>query len=221
MQQKTKKLPVFVFIVLTTAMTIGIFLANGYFFQKKLPTTPENLTDQMKNQMETVEPASDTSFADDWATLTNNSLGHSFKHPKNAKAEARETESLVSFMGEIQTASGRTQTELFDGYIFRVGEIELLDDTTIQDLAQTQKMKAESECNSDTGKISPVQTVKITDSLSVLQYTVRGCRTDYTESFGTIGAQSFMITQMYVGTPEDQANYQIITDQMLTTFRPL
>lgn len=232
MKKKSSFLAKFIFISLVIFICLfGVYILNGVRVKSDtqelnsefkldsiiLPSNPELKTSgQSTNSSLTF-----VDFAKGWTGSTNSYLGHTFKHPKEATIETRESESVVVFMGEIQSSSGRTQTELFDGYIFRISKMELEPGMTTEMFAQQQRQSAQTECVSDTGAISPLKTISVNSSLEVVQYSVQGCRTDYTDSFATIDGATYLFSQLYVGAPGDKAMYKEITDQILSTVRIL
>jgi len=152
---------------------------------------------------------------DDWKTLTN--LNHTFRYPAEASAEAREDESLVFFMGQKQIDSGRTQTELFDGYSFRVGEVTNDANVKLEELAEMERENAVSNCPSEGSVVSRLTPVIISQQ-EAFQYSAIGCYIDYTETIVAYNNIFYRISQSYVGDAEDQDKYEEITNQILSSF---
>lgn len=150
-----------------------------------------------------------------WEVLNN--LGYKFKYPTEAKGESREEESLVVHMGQKQIDSGRTQTELFDGYSFRVGEIINDKNLTLEQLAKGERENTQNNCNSEDGKVSEVKIFKV-DGKNGFQYSALSCYIDYTETIVENAGKFYRISQSYVGEPTDQEDYKKTTEQILGTF---
>lgn len=150
-----------------------------------------------------------------WPILA--SAAFSFRYPEGALAESRETESYVRYMGPKQIASGRTQTELFDGYIFRVEPIPVESNAVLEQIAETERKSAIANCKTDNGKITPLKPV-IIDGLNARQFSTTGC-SDFTQT--TLKADTIMyrITALYVGEDEDRPTYQKTTEQILSTLK--
>jgi len=205
--EKNQKSKIYLFALLTALLIIGIF---GWSKLK-----PSNIDQAKKPAGEVSTSAPSLNPSIKWKTLTN--LNHSFKYPEEATAEAREEESIVYFMGQKQIDSGRTQTELFDGYSFRVGEIANESDLSLEQLAEGERENAVNNCHSGDGKVSQIKSV-IVDEQNGLQYSVKGCYLDYTETIVTYDGKYYRLSQAYVGDIEDQDKYEEITNQMLSSF---
>lgn len=162
-------------------------------------------------------PTPSIKIPENWKTLTN--LNHVFKYPEEATGEAREDESIVYFMGKKQIDSGRTQTELFDGYSFRVGEISSTSELPLKELANGERENAINNCSErENDQVSQLKNVFI-DGQVGYQYSVQGCYIDYTETIASFDNKFYRISQSYVGDPEDQRKYQEITNQILSSFK--
>lgn len=150
----------------------------------------------------------------DWSTLSHSE--YTLRYPKEAKGEVRDNEAVIVFMGQKQIDSGRTQTELFDGYSFRVGVISSDQGVPLAQLVKTERENAQNNCQTEGGIVSDVRPATISGQ-AAFQYSVRGCYIDYTETFLRVQNTTYRISQSYVGEAEDQATYQAITDQILSS----
>lgn len=172
--------------------------------------------EQESNQVQpTPSPTLDQTSG--WKSLSNSN--YSLKYPNEAKGEVRENESVVSFMGQKQIDSGRTQTELFDGYSFRVGEIVNDSKLSLEELSKNERENAQSNClNMDSGQVSQLEKVSINGQVGY-QYSAVGCYTDYTETIISFKDKMYRISQLYVGNEADQRNYKETTNRILSTLK--
>ncbi|PIR43671.1 hypothetical protein COV24_01280 [candidate division WWE3 bacterium CG10_big_fil_rev_8_21_14_0_10_32_10] len=78
---------------------------------------------------------SGTQDVSDWKNYTSDSYGFSFNYPNTSvlSSSSNEYESVV-YMGDYQKSTGRTQTELFDGYKFSVA-IQDINEKTLEEYA--------------------------------------------------------------------------------------
>jgi len=152
---------------------------------------------------------------DNWGTLTN--LGYTIKHPQDTKAEARDGETLILFVGQKQVASGRTQTELFDGYMVRIGEVVNDSKLSLEQISKSERDNAENNCQvREDGKVTPLTAISI-DGRPGYQYSAEGCYVDYTETIVSFKDKIYRISQSYIGDATDQPKYKEITNQILST----
>ncbi len=122
-------------------------------------------------------------------------------------------------MGQKQIDSGRTQTELFDGYSFRIGEIMNESKLALEQLSKNERENAQNNClEREKGQVSQLRTVSIS-GLTGYQYSVEGCYIDYTETIVSFKDKIYRISQLYVGDVEDQGKYKETTNQILSTLR--
>ena len=122
-------------------------------------------------------------------------------------------------MGQKQIDSGRTQTELFAGYSFRIGEIMNESKLALEQLSKNERENAQNNClEREKGQVSQLRTVSIS-GLTGYQYSVEGCYIDYTETIVSFKDKIYRISQLYVGDVEDQGKYKETTNQILSTLR--
>jgi hypothetical protein len=206
-----------IMFLLTIVIVFSIFSWN----YSKAKNTSQNTTpiaaSSPNSTTATQSPtATPTISTNDWKTLEN--TGHSFMYPDQAKADARKEESVVTFMGQKQIDSGRTQTELFDGYSFRVGPIVPEPEATLEQVAKQEQQNAVANCLRETGKISQVKQITVNNQ-TAYQFSGQGCNLDFTETIIANNTTIYRITQAYVGDVTDQEKYREITDQMLMSFK--
>lgn len=195
----------------TSVLILSVILFLGVLGWASLSRTDTNAPHTEKNT-----PAP-TSTLEKWKVLTNTT--HTLQYPPKATGEARENESIVFFMGPKQIASGRTQTELFDGYSVRIGKMDSVSEVSPEKLAVHEKENSEKNCLSyDEASVSPIKNV-VVSSLPGFQYAVMNCYVDYTETILSFNGALYRISQSYVGNPVDQQEYKEITEAIVASIR--
>lgn len=196
-------------VTILVVLSVIAGLAVLFFFQ--------SATGGVKTSQIQPTPSPTLNPTNNWEVLAN--LGYTVRYPKEAKAEAREEESLVLFIGPTQVASGRTQTELFDGYSFRIGMIESNPGLTLEEVSRIERDNAQTNCQvQEGGKVSQLKSVSINGNQGY-QYSVEGCYVDYTETIISYKGELYRVSQSYVGNQEDQARYKETTYQILSTLK--
>ena len=180
---------------------------------QSVEVTPSNLINT-ENKSNEGKPSRAEEIPDGWKILTNKD--HSIKYPSEATAVAREEESLIYYMGQKQIDSGRTQTELFDGYSFRVGKIRNVTTNDLKQLALSERNNTMENCNNEDGVVSDLLPVKV-GGQGGFQYSAKGCYIDYTETIVGFDGNFYRISQSYVGDNEDYAGYKETTNMILAT----
>lgn len=153
-----------------------------------------------------------------WKTYTNTAYGFSFKYPSDLKVEQMGTSPYeqykLVYMGKKQGDSGRTQTSLFDGYVFYVSSRGT---DSVDKVAQDTFNGSKENCYEQT-KWSNITTSTLGGRASKT-YSVTNCLGDYTENFVSNGKNTFEITQIYIGGSPEYSQYKSITNQILSTFK--
>lgn len=154
-----------------------------------------------------------------WQTYSSDD--YSFMYPPETKtdtdAAGEGSESIrVRFIGPVQQASGRTQTELFDGYAFIVTKIEINAEESAQKQAEKERAAAHVYCEQKGSELSEVAKVTVAGT-SGYRYTATNCYTDYTVTYLENGGSIYSITQTYTGDGEALAEYKVTTDKILST----
>lgn len=192
-------------LVAATSFLLGRVSVKPSPFSQALPTPTSVL------------PTPTPDETTNWKTYTNLTYSYSFKYPQEATPYGSEDQYKITFMGEKQKASGRTQTELWDGYIFSVSFRGKADETSSGKVAQSTYEGAKENCPPD-ARLTKISQTLVAGIISEI-YKVTNCLGDYTEYFLSYGKNIFEITELYVGEPGDQAKYRITTQQILSTFR--
>jgi hypothetical protein len=210
-------------VFLTFLITAVVFGGAGYFWGKvsvgvnPFQSLTKNGITQTPAPTPTVEPLTDSTK--DWETYTGKE--YEFKYPAGLKSDTGAAganfESIrVQFMGEKQTASGRTQTELFDGYAFIVTKIDSAPEKTPLQWAEEKRAATKETCAE--AVFGDINETAIEKGVGV-QYKVKNCFADYTLSLIEYNGIVYEITQVYVGEPADQAKYEHTTDLIFNSIK--
>lgn len=154
-------------------------------------------------------------IAEGWEKFFNTS--YEFLAPKEAQKEDRLNETIVTFMGQKQIDSGRTQTELFDGYAFRVGK-EIINNAGIESFARIQRESAAESCFQENGEVSEIIKINL-NGKDAYQYYATNCYLDYRETFIENNNYIYRLSESYVGDAEDYPKYKEITNKILSSFK--
>jgi hypothetical protein len=148
-----------------------------------------------------------------WKTYTSQKNTYSFKYPDGLTSDAGAAgtgyESIrFILIGPTQIASGRTQTELFDGYSFSITKLGPVSQIDPKTEIEKQEQNSKNVCT----KVSAVSNI-VVSRLNAFQYS-SDCMGSNTITVVTDGVDTYSITQMYTNN-----SYKTITDQILSTFK--
>lgn len=169
-------------------------------------------------------PTQSPDLTANWKTYLNNDYNFSLKYPPEAEfnttPSTKDNPSTfeVWYMGEKQKASGRIQTELADGYIFKVSIRNGTKEADLESLSGETYNYAKIACEGLNSTFSPITQISIAGK-PARSYKVTNCLGDYTENFVLGDKNVFMITQIYTGEPADEAKYRETTQKILSTFK--
>jgi hypothetical protein len=219
-----KKQKLLIFFIFPIILIVGLIFwrysqdteSDSTFDTPKTSMDDYSKKDYLNEELVEYENNDSADTTIDWELLINNN--YSLKYPKEATVETRDNESLVYFMGQKQIDSGRTQTELFDGYSFRLEKILDNSANSLVELSTKERNNAIENCNYENGSISDLIALKI-DGKEAFQYYATGCYIDYTESFVSYNGEYYRISQSYVGDEEDYMGYKDITKNILSTIK--
>ncbi len=190
-------------------VVIGALLLGGFAWVRFQTLAPQQEVVQFSP---TFSPSPTPS--ENWKTFTN--PPYALQYPSEATAEARDNESIIFFMGQKQLDSGRTQTELFDGYSFRIGIIPPDLAVSFEQLATNERGLVQENCQIKGGQVSQLQSVVVAGQAG-FQYSVQGCYLDYTETIVSFNGVTYRISQSYAGEVSDQKIYQEITNKIFSS----
>lgn len=214
--EKKKSLPVAMsLLIILLILSLGAlvyFVFQNMQLQKQI--TAFKVGYQVASNLASPTPVATADPTSSWGTYNGVSNDYSFKHPIDLKSDTTSAgagfESIrFMFVGPVQIASGRTQTELFDGYFFSV--------TKVGPLAQfdpnTEVTKQQQNSKETCPQVSDVTEVTVSGS-TAFKYT---CPNNYDLIYVTNGKNTYYITQFYTG--DNLNSYKAITDQILSTFK--
>lgn len=176
-----------------------------------------------QNYFAPVQPDSDTASPTpiatesptvNWKTYTNQKYGYQFKYPQeSALNDQSEQYVAVSYMGEKQKASGRTQTELFDGYAFNVADISDDKYDNLDDLYEAKKIQLQEICTS----VGDPKETTIGGFRAIMHRL--SCLGDSDTYYVQKGKVFFEIGLLSSGDAEDLPKYTSVVNQILSTFK--
>lgn len=203
----------FLVFLLSTLLIISVLIAG--FFAYQTQNLVKELTLLKSSPSPIPTPTSTSDETENWTKYGGDKYGYYFKAPANVKVSDQNDNVLnVSYMGEKQTSSGRTQSELFDGYSFTVSDISA-EGSSIEDISKSRLASFGNSC--EKGKISSFMETEI-DGTKALKYD-ESCLGDYTIYLVSKDQKIYEISELYVGETSDQSNYKKITDLITSTFK--
>lgn len=124
----------------------------------------------------------------------------------------------IRYMGEKQVSSGRTQTELFDGYAITVTVFP----TVVGDDPSTTQAESDRQGTIDgcgDSSVTKIRDVKLA-GIDTLSFS-GGCLGEANHFYFMDQDHLYRITSMAVGEPEDAFAYQQTVDQALASLKLL
>lgn len=159
------------------------------------------------------------SITSDWDTYKSPNDEYSFKYPPdvnlNSYQEGDYDGISIAFVGPTQTSSGRTQTELLEGYGMNIIEIPNIDTLSLTE----SSWKADNQSSDPvvSYSISEIKEIEI-GSKTGYQYEVSN-RGSAIVTFVPLSNTSLRIVGRYAGfNPRQEDEYYKILDQILSTF---
>jgi hypothetical protein len=207
-------------LFISVFLVLGILLVYQFSNSEKIDT--ENTNSGLSQGMDKPvieEDGSETSdksedINNDWLTYTNKELNYEFKYPAESKVYDEAPGYVgVSFMGEKQKSSGRTQTELFDGYAFNIADVT---GEGYKDLDDFFKQKVEELKNVCTSIGDPEYTT--IDGKKAIAHRL-SCMNEY-DNYYLLNGETFLeMSPFYVGDAEDLPRYEKTVKEIFSTFR--
>ncbi len=124
----------------------------------------------------------------------------------------------IRYMGEKQVSSGRTQTELFDGYAITVTVFP----TVVGDDPSTTQAESDRQGTIDgcgDSSVTKIRDVKLA-GIDALSFS-GGCLGEANHFYFMDQDHLYRITSMAVGEPEDAFTYQQTVDKILSSLKLL
>lgn len=207
------------FAVIYVILIFVLLSAVGYFVLRSNLLTKDKTggvipSPQISSPSPTPTLTKDNNIPENWKTYKSQKYNFEFNYPPEAKlSDQSEGYVAVSFMGEKQKASGRTQTELFDGYAFNIADVTAggygdLDDFYAQKVIQLKEVCTEIDNPKET-TISGKRA--ITQRLS--------CMNDYNSYYVLVNDRYFEISLFQVGEAEDLPVYTETVNKVFSSFR--
>ena len=119
----------------------------------------------------------------------------------------------ISYIGDVQRESGRTQTELFDGYSVSLTLFEAVGDDVARSQAQSDRQTT-VDCSSAT-EVTPLTTTKLSE-LDAWTFT-GGCLGTATNYYLTLKDKVLRISTMTVGSEPILSDYKKTVNQLLSS----
>ncbi|HSX48769.1 MAG TPA: hypothetical protein VLE44_00750 [Candidatus Saccharimonadales bacterium] len=217
-------------LIVLEVLTLALAGYFGYQFmqlkrqlsQNQFNPTPSPSSIQPTENPIIVSPLpSSQSQTSNWKPYSNTKYGFSFSYPSVADfsqvGNSPYEQYKVVYIGKKQIASGRTQTSLFDGYIFYVSVRGEAATNSVDKISADTLANSKQNCSEQT-RYSEIGVVKIGNQLGKT-YTVTDCMGDFTETFVSNGKTTFEITQLYVGDKPEYDEYKNTTNQIISTFK--
>ena len=208
-------------VVILLLVCIPIFV-----FTLKKQTTSTNTIDNIPKATLTPVVAKPTPFKapEGWETYTNTQF--TFMHPAEVNLNENTTQNnqlselvKLSFMGEKQIQSGRTQTELADGYIFIVSKLKESKNTPLTISEERYKNTLEGCLNIPNSVVSKVEKINL-QNISGYTYNVNNCRGSYILNFVSNNNDNYEITLFFTGfNMNDEMGYKKTVEKILQTFK--
>jgi hypothetical protein len=205
---KSKLIPILVVMLIIVALgAAGLWAYQNYFTS---PVTSPESSAQAGIPTATTDPTAD------WQTYTNPSATYSFKYPSglgsDTDAAGEGFESIrFSYLGPAQTASGKTETEMFDGYAFIVTKPGLTTEFDPKTEAERQQTNSKEICQN----VSEITTTTV-DGFNAFRFS-DDCLGEHITTFVSDDKNTYSITQFYGG--ENKSSYKTTTDQIISTFK--
>ena len=207
------------FIIVYAILVLVLVSAAGYFFLRSNLFTKNNTaevrpTSQSSPSYQVPTLMKNEDIPENWKTYTSQKYNFEFKYPPEARlSDQSEGYVAVSFMGEKQKASGRTQTELFDGYAFNIADVTAggyrdLDDFYAQKVSELKEI-----CT----KIGDPKETTISGRRAITQRL--SCLNDYDSYYVLSNNTYFEISLFQVGEAEDLPNYTETVNKIFSTFK--
>lgn len=161
----------------------------------------------------TISPSPTSSwltFSTDLFTLTYPPEASASERPENPDSKNW----AVTYMGETQRQSGRTQTELFDGYALNLTAFEIVGDDPAQIQAESDRQATIDACGLE-GEVTPITSTSIA-SQTALTYS-GGCLGRPTSYYFSLDQQLFRLSVLVVGSTEDRVQYLSTVDKIIAS----
>jgi hypothetical protein len=179
------------------------------------PTPTPSGTSVFSTVTPTPDPVAD--ITKDWESYSNDE--YTFKYPKSANLDTKGLApyaTRVTFMGQQQIDSGRTQTELWDGYTVTISKKGELSGKTLKQVVHEDIASSKSTCPVTPEISEPTQTTF--DQKPAYQFT-DSCMGEATQIYLNNSGTVYIITQLTAGDDEHLPGYKETTNQIAETIK--
>jgi hypothetical protein len=216
----------FLVVLLSVLLLISVVIAGFFAYQTQvlvkelnnlktnqkstsIITTESKIEPTATNSAMTVDPTAG------WKTYIDPNGEFNFKYPTSSKLDnSQKNLTKISFMGQKQIDSGRTQTELFDGYAFMVADVTS-EGVSLDQIFEKRKESFLNAC--DAKNISAKSKIKIDNKEAIFYST--SCLGEFSNYIVSANRKFYEINILTSGDTEDLPKYKDITNQTLSTFK--
>lgn len=204
-------------LVLVVVLLLGLVAGGYYYMSLQQPKQDSDIeytdTTSDEDKDKDTTPVT-TDIPEDWETYISDEYGFTFRYPSEANLNDDSNNYMsISFMGQKQKDSGRTQTELFDGYSFNV--VDLTDEGDFEDLnefAQSRIDQLKEVCS----EVSDPSMAMVNENKYVSVDTV--CLGDFTNYYFENNGNYLEVGMLATGDEEDLPEYEKIVEKIFSTF---
>lgn len=150
-------------------------------------------------------------------TLSNDYVSLSYPEVATTSASTApdSQEWAITYMGEEQVKSGRTQTELWDGYAISITRFEATGDNPDRVQAEADRQGTIDACGQE--NVTDIKNGKV-GTYAALTY-FGGCLGEADQYYLMIADTLYRVTVMVVGSDNYKTGYQTTTSAILETLR--
>ncbi len=179
-------------IIILAILGIGGYLAHLLLASPKILeyiTDEGVVSSEQPSRIPTLTPSEFTT-EEGWQTYQNTRIGYTLRYPQEAKLSTPDESEIstasiirIYYMGETQRQSGRTQTELADGYIINIREVAEAPGDPAIEFATLRRENTIENCSEYEGnEISEIKQIQLNGN-DAYTYSVKNCRVDYEAYF--------------------------------------
>lgn len=197
-------------VIIISLLGIYIFKTQNQFLNEGVQVSDIELTDATTPS----DFPTQTDIPSDWKKYISKNYNFEFSYPPDAKLnDQSDSYVAVSFMGDKQKATGRTQTELFDGYAFNVADVTGNGYSNLDEFYQDKVKGLENVCSS----IGTPENIIVDGRQAITQKL--SCLGDYDVYYIKNGNTYLEIGLLHVGDEQDLPGYTKTVNQIFSTFK--
>ncbi|MCE7897622.1 MAG: hypothetical protein DPW11_03010 [bacterium] len=142
-------------------------------------------------------------------------ISHSSSATTSASRAPDSREWVISYMGEEQKKSGRTQTELWDGYVLAITRFETVGDDPDKLQAEVDRKGIIDACSEENA--TPIKSGKVGDYETITFY--GGCLGEGDYHYLMLADTLYRLIIMAFGSDQAKLEYQVVVNSMLNSLR--